>query len=1261
MKRRETWKRTLAWILMLTMIIGNNSVAVYAEEVVTEALQSADTLAEGAGVSVSDANSVETEDQKVSEADHDETADDMAKSAAKDEVSEAGAEIAADEMSEADKAIAETEAGNADIVQNEIAVSGTEEPEIVVEGIEEIEDAPEEIAEMTSDPVVMKSLSVPENAETLTDDADFDVELADEGDCKWYSFTPKESGTYLISLNSFYSSPVVDLYMKNDGNTLDYISSSVPEEHYGDAYDNSYLSYSFKIGNTYYFRFYSQSEYAETYTAHFRKSSALQSISLSFPDDLVLVSGIHDIGTALGTLIVTLTYENGKSSTMEGLDYDDEMYYENRDEYGTKIDYTFDYDEDVDISRTFTITVSAQEWNCSASISGTILSMKDAAAQNMVGKDGSIILSNIGAYEDGTCRKVFAGFKPSESGRYVISTSNIDVDSITVYDAENSKEVPSGSCSYSVNLEAGKTYLMVMQPEETTDRGERLDVSVRMSKKIESIQLENIKDVYDYDAFYVEFFRSLAATVNYEGATESVRSWERCWIYDDGGCCYSANTAEGDTIILSLWDGEQHIDLPDIIISDAVSGTFTLRVKVGDKVYQEKQITIDPISEDYTEIVPGQSCEVTSDAKGRACITFKPDKSGVYTFKVTDKEVSADSTYSIILYKICGNRNDYMFPNDYDDFGSETHELEQVERGLIEDESYLYRVDTGTPGSRFKVEIEEVQMETLPVGSPIEGVDRLGKWFVLRPNVTAMYGWTVPEDWWEVDWDCNDIDVAIYDSNYNLIDGSIYWNGGLFKGNTYYINIKEYNGATITMNKEDVTELCLNQKISASQDSWFSFTPTENKVYAFLVDGFTSGSSEYDLDFHLYDEQFNGIEYGYEKDDHQDLIRCEMEAGNTYLLNIYLYSEEDVSYSVTPLESKKIQSIQWESEDHQNLPSGTVNIEECIKVIYEDGLSDECRLKNDEECRVNWGYCVRANLYETDVDGKPDYAKPIETFDSSYKLGAGIYAWVVDVGFYNEDNDYDNFAELDTIEPIVMTIFVDQHTIHIFEVVTEKEATCSEPGRTVSRCKVCGYEDPSSEKTIAATGRHTGGTATCFKKAVCKVCGKEYGSLALRFIKLNADSLPMKTKQKTTKLTVSMGVGDSIASVKSSNTKILKVVLKNGKIKLTAQKKTGTAKLTIVLASGESKTIKVKVQKKAVTTKSIRGVSKKLTLEKKQKMTLKPELNPITSQDKIKYSSSNKKVVTVSKKGVVTAKKAGKAKITIRAGKKTFKCTITVK
>ena len=57
---------------------------------------------------------------------------------------------------------------------------------------------------------------------------------------------------------------------------------------------------------------------------------------------------------------------------------------------------------------------------------------------------------------------------------------------------------------------------------------------------------------------------------------------------------------------------------------------------------------------------------------------------------------------------------------------------------------------------------------------------------------------------------------------------------------------------------------------------------------------------------------------------------------------------------------------------------------------------------------------------------------------------------------------------------------------------------------------------------------------------------------------------------------------------------------------------------------------------------------------------LKPVISPSDTTDKLTYTSLNKKVVTVSAKGKMTAKKAGKAKITVKSGKKKFTITVTV-
>lgn len=237
-----------------------------------------------------------------------------------------------------------------------------------------------------------------------------------------------------------------------------------------------------------------------------------------------------------------------------------------------------------------------------------------------------------------------------------------------------------------------------------------------------------------------------------------------------------------------------------------------------------------------------------------------------------------------------------------------------------------------------------------------------------------------------------------------------------------------------------------------------------------------------------------------------------------------------------------------------------------------------------------------------------------------------------------------------------------------------KKATCEQPGLKKRTCQNCGTEET---QTIPATGHRWSAwtvktSPTVFSAGTqtrtCSVCKKQesstYGRKLAPTMKLTAKSLTMQVKQTTKAFKVTgMASGDYVSSVKSSNKKILKVsgVKKTGTFTLTAQKKTGTATLTIKLASGLEKKVKVKIQKNAVKTSKISGLSKKLKMKKKATKKLSPIITPVTSKDKIKYTSSNKKVATVSSKGVIKAKKAGKTKITVKAGSKKFTVTVTVK
>ena len=232
--------------------------------------------------------------------------------------------------------------------------------------------------------------------------------------------------------------------------------------------------------------------------------------------------------------------------------------------------------------------------------------------------------------------------------------------------------------------------------------------------------------------------------------------------------------------------------------------------------------------------------------------------------------------------------------------------------------------------------------------------------------------------------------------------------------------------------------------------------------------------------------------------------------------------------------------------------------------------------------------------------------------------------------------------------------------------------TCIEEGRIVFGCTVSGCTARKTEvleKSDHVYGEYQpDGNATCLadgtKTRVCSVCKaretvRDPGSRLVPTGSLSQKKIRLQYRQSTSAVKVSgLAKGDFVQKWKSSRPSVASV---SSKGKITAKKKSGSAKISAYLASGKVLTVTVTVQKKAVKTTALRDVPKRLTLRRGRTVKLQPTRIPVTSREKITYKSANTRIAKVSKKGVITGKKAGTVKITVRSGRKKAVVTVKVK
>lgn len=224
-----------------------------------------------------------------------------------------------------------------------------------------------------------------------------------------------------------------------------------------------------------------------------------------------------------------------------------------------------------------------------------------------------------------------------------------------------------------------------------------------------------------------------------------------------------------------------------------------------------------------------------------------------------------------------------------------------------------------------------------------------------------------------------------------------------------------------------------------------------------------------------------------------------------------------------------------------------------------------------------------------------------------------------------------------------------------------------------------GYKDLVLEvgkdyKKVAIHTNHTGGTATCTKKAVCEFCGEEYGEYAshnyggkyesdgtYHWKKCQNEDCDATTEKEahkggeatTTKRAVCEVCGAEYGDLKQEDPKPAD--------KTTEGKKDDTKPAATTTVKNDTKPAE-KPDKKTVKAKKVVVNKKCIVLKKGKKVKLKVKLKPANATEKVTFKSSNKKVAKVTKKGVVKAVKKGKCKITVKtaSGKKAV-VKVTVK
>ena len=1059
-------------------------------------------------------------------------------------------------------------------------------------------------------------------------------------DWSYYSFIPVDTANYVWIMEDDVSNVQMEMY---------HSSRTDVGQSWGDT---SVITQELQEGETYYLRvkrYWADDAPSIATTILFTKATMVENIQLREIDSSKdYIRGLHTPQDVLQNIEVVVTYQNGSASQILGYNRDRGVF---QDSYANKFSVEVE-DQNMNWVATWDrLSVTSAAIIVYSSLDYDMRDSLEFDTRQIVAGDLATLSENVRTplyATDGNTQ--YFWFTPTKTAEYYDSESGAWVNFYTIQD-------DGGFLSVEGELTQGKTYIVETQPHFYDDVNVRR-IRLTDRKVVSEIALripENYNPLEIFEANIDRIAENVQIMITYNDSSENTATIQAHSPWDNYGnyFYYDLQIEAENQYIFSVW----------LYRGEDIRASISIPVQSLNAVTSVN---------DSTQITLNQEWGYYS---------FTPEETGVYHWQMTD----AIYYVEMELYNSEG-----LVYRTWDSNG--------IIQELIANQTYYLRIRFNTGES----ETDEVT-STLSF-TKVKAVESIS---LIEIDNTVAYtaGLQSYRDVLQntrliVTYEDGETETLEYSGNWHYANSSLgyrfyfeYDEERLRVGENYlsvYLNDNISADLTITAQRADDEDLVFGrltegvQQIIRAADGntqYFWFTPEQNEHYydydvSYLyvrfytldnegnwttVDGALVANENYIavvnniLDYneeelfimlkaHIQIKINETVLVGHDKN-------YNFTQQNT-ILNLTFTPEEDFEYVI---ESHGLETDTWiglyVEEDG-----------ELEELAYDDDGGDGLNFRLSYPLQAGVTYIYRIRLYDdagsfrVTLNGVPHthtYSSSVVTRQATCGAAGASYRDCTQCG-----------------HRVTQTIPATGRHQFTREVIV-KAATCGTAGSKRMDCATCGTRGATS--AIPATGRHTYGAYVTTKEATAVVTGtrvrtctttgcnhKDTATTAklAGYVKFNfSGTLPLKVKQSTTAVKVTMEKGDSITSWKSSNTKIV-TVSRTGKI---TGKKAGTATVTVTLKSGVSKSFKVKVTKAAVKTKSIKLNMKKVTLKKGKKATLAVALSPITTREKVRFSTSNKKVATVSSKGVIQARRKGKATITVRVGTRKATCKVTVK